>query len=83
MWWKSPNLDKPRGSEKFNNNSKFQASLLKTEKEAPVGAEMLLPISRERRFSIDLISSSLEMSLTFDVSRKLLASNSACRKLGG
>ena len=47
------------------------------EKEPPVGADTLLPISRERRVSIDLMSSSLDISEVLQPSKKLLASSSA------
>lgn len=53
------------------------------ENEAPVGAETVLPISREIRFSIEWMSSSLVISLVLHDSRKLLVSRSACRKFGG
>ena len=58
-------------------------SLLKIENEPPMGADTHLPISKETRFSIDLINSSLEISDDLQLSRKLLASRRACRKLGG
>ena len=53
------------------------------ENEPPVGAETHLPISKDILFSMDLMSSSFDMSLSLQLSRKLLASSSACRKLGG
>ena len=53
------------------------------ENEPPVGAETALPISSDMRFSMDFMSSSLETSDDLQLSRKLLASRSACRKFGG
>lgn len=52
-------------------------SLLKMENDPPIGADTLLPINRDMRFSIDLMSSSLEISDDLQLSRKLLASRSA------
>jgi hypothetical protein len=49
----------------------------------PMGADTHLPIRRESRFSMDLMSSSLGISDDLQLSRKLLASISAWKKLGG
>lgn len=61
----------------------LQLSLLKMENDAPVGAETAFPIRRDSLFSMELMSSSLDSSFVLHASRKLLASSSACRKLGG
>lgn len=52
-------------------------------KDAPVGAETALPMSKEIRLSMDSISSSLDMSDVRQEWRKLLASSRACKKFGG
>lgn len=57
--------------------------MLNMEKEPPVGAETALPIRREMRFSMDMMSSSFVISLPLQLFKKLLVSKRACRKFGG
>jgi hypothetical protein len=52
-------------------------------KDPLMGVEMLLPMSSEMRLSMELISSSFAMSDVLQLSRNLLVSRRACRKLGG